>query len=124
MAWKRPSRGILNPGRWIVSFEAVCLAEDLEKPMRLLIPLLFVVAAVLLVEPQATLAEAHAYRWCSIENAGTGPGGRRTCAYDSFEQCVAARPGAGVLCIQNSLYGPQAPAPYYRRPSTRKHKNS
>ena len=92
--------------------------------MRLLILLLLIVAATVLAKPQATLAQgAFSYPWCSIENRGSGPGGRKTCAYDSWEQCVAARPGGGASCVQNSLYGPRAPGLYYRRPRTHRHKS-
>ncbi len=92
--------------------------------MRLPILLLFIVAAPLLAEPQVTLAQgAFSYPWCSIESRGGGPGGRKTCAYDSWEQCMATTAGAGGSCVQNSLYGPRAPALYYRRPTARKHKS-
>ncbi len=91
--------------------------------MRLLILLLLIAATTVLAKPQATLAQgAYSYPWCSIENRGSGPGGRKTCAYDSWEQCMAARPG-GVSCVQNSLYGPRAPGLYYRRPSARRHRS-
>ncbi len=91
--------------------------------MRLPILLLFIVAATALAKPQATLAQwAYRYPWCWIGNSGAGPGGRKTCAYDSWEQCVAARPGGGS-CIQNSLYGPRAPGQYYRRPSKHRHRS-
>jgi hypothetical protein len=92
--------------------------------MRLPILLLSVVTATLLAEPRATLAlDAYASPWCSVETGGTGPGGRKTCAYDSWEQCMARSPGIGGLCIQNSLYGARAPALYYRRSSAHKHKH-
>jgi|GraSoi_2013_40cm_1033754.scaffolds.fasta_scaffold18508_2 hypothetical protein len=94
-----------------------------EKPMRLLILLLLIAAATVLTKPLATPAQgAYSYPWCSIENTGGGPGGHKTCAYDSWEQCMAARPGS-TLCVQNSLYGPRAPGLYYRRPRARRHKS-
>jgi hypothetical protein len=94
-----------------------------EKPMRLLILLLLIAAATVLAKPLATPAQgAYSYPWCSIENTGGGPGGHKTCAYDSWEQCMAARPGS-TLCVQNSLYGPRAPGLYYRRPSSRRHRS-
>ena len=89
----------------------------------LAIVLLLIAAATVLARPQATLAQgASSYPWCSIENRGSGPGGRKTCAYDSWDQCMAARPG-GTVCVQNSLYGPRAPGLYYRRPRAHKHKS-
>ena len=94
-----------------------------EKPMRLLILLLLIAAATVLAKPLATPAHgAYSYPWCSIERTGGGPGGQKTCAYDSWDQCMAARPG-GAVCVQNSLYGPQAPGLYYRRPRAHKHRS-
>jgi hypothetical protein len=91
--------------------------------MRLLILLLLIAAATVLAEPLVRSAHgAYSSSWCSIENSGGGPGGRKTCAYDSWDQCMAARPG-GTVCIQNSLYGPRAPGLYYRRPRANKHKS-
>ena len=91
--------------------------------MRLLILLLLIAAATVLAKPQATLAQGrYSYPWCSIENSGGGPGGHKTCAYDSWEQCMATTPG-GALCVQNSLYGPRAPGLYYRRPRARRHRS-
>jgi Protein of unknown function (DUF3551) len=91
--------------------------------MRLVILLLLIAAATVLAKPLATPAQgASSYPWCSIENTGGGPGGHKTCAYESREQCMAARPG-GVLCVQNSLYGPRAPGLYYRRARARKHRS-
>jgi hypothetical protein len=94
-----------------------------EKPMRLIILLLLIAAATVLAEPLATPAQgAYSSAWCSIENTGGGPGGRKTCAYESWDQCMAARPGSAV-CVQNSLYGPRAPGLYYRRSRTHRHKS-
>ena len=92
--------------------------------MRLLILLLLIAAATVLAKPLATSAQGAAisYPWCSIENSGGGPGGQKRCAYDSWDQCMAARPG-GAVCVQNSLYGPRAPGLYYRRPRANKHKS-
>jgi hypothetical protein len=91
--------------------------------MRLPILLPLIAAATVFAQPLATPAQgAYSSPWCSIENTGGGPGGRKTCTYDSWEQCMAGRP-AGVVCVQNSLYGPRAPGLYYRRPRARKHKS-
>jgi hypothetical protein len=91
--------------------------------MRLQTLLLLIAAATVLAAPLATPARgASSYPWCSIENSGGGPGGRKTCAYESWDQCMAARPG-GAACVQNSLYGPHAPGLYYRRPRARSHKS-
>jgi hypothetical protein len=89
--------------------------------MRLPIVMLFIVAAALLAKPQGAQA-AHTLPWCSVENGGTGPGGRKTCAYESWDQCSAS--SIGAFCVQNSLYGPRAPGLYYRRTSARKHRSS
>jgi hypothetical protein len=94
-----------------------------ERPMRLLILLLMIAAAAGFAKPLVTSAQgAYSSPWCSIENSGGGPGGRKTCAYESWDQCMAARPG-GAVCVQNSLDGPRAPGLYYRRPRARKHKS-
>jgi len=91
--------------------------------MRLPIVLLLIAVATAMAKPQATLAQgAYSHPWCWIETSGSGPGGRKTCTYDSLEQCMAARPGGG-LCVQNSLSGARAPALYYRRPIARRHRS-
>ena len=86
------------------------------------LPILLLVAGVpLLAEPQATLAQA-GYPWCSIKSNSAGPGGRKVCAYESWDQCMATVQSTGGFCVQSSLSGPYAPGLYYRRPSARRHK--
>ena len=86
------------------------------------LPILLLVAGVpLLAEPQATLAQA-GFPWCSIKSSNAGPGGRKVCAYESWDQCMATVQSIGGFCVQSSLSGPHAPGLYYRRPSARRHK--
>jgi hypothetical protein len=60
------------------------------------LPILLLVAGVpLLAEPQATLAQA-GYPWCSIRSSGAGPGGRKVCVYESWDQCMAMVQSIGV----------------------------
>jgi Protein of unknown function (DUF3551) len=48
----------------------------------------------------------YSYPWCAMYNSGAGPGGARSCYYDSYEQCMTTLFGIGGLCVQSPYYHP------------------
>jgi Protein of unknown function (DUF3551) len=55
----------------------------------------------------ASIATAHAQNapWCLQSDAFDGD---RSCAYDTFQQCLADRNFLNGFCVQNSTYRPPA----------------
>jgi hypothetical protein len=80
--------------------------------MRMPIIALFVVAAAVLGETQASNAQSpYSYPWCAIYGGGDNSGGgAMSCYYTSWQQCMTTMSGIGGLCVQSPYYHPQ-PAP-------------
>jgi len=69
--------------------------------MRLTILSLAVVVAML-GETQGTLAQSsYSYPWCSVDPRFPG---RRSCYYNSREECLRTMSGIGGVCIQSPYY--------------------
>jgi hypothetical protein len=61
----------------------------------------FLLAVPLLLLTAADPAAAQNYPWCA---AGSFKDGARSCAYVSFEQCMATVRGSGSYCERNFAY--------------------
>ena len=67
---------------------------------------LFLVAAALLGETQASNAQsAYSYPWCAI--SGGKDAGSMTCYYTSWQQCMTTQ-GIGGNCIESPYYHAQS----------------
>lgn len=79
------------------------------------IGLALVAAAALAPRPAAA---AYYYPWCAVYQDRSGI---HSCAFATFEQCLATVSGVGGFCEQN----PNGPPPWaygeYRRPKPRRH---
>jgi len=92
--------------------------------LRTLIIAVFVIAAALLGETQASKAQsAYSYPWCGIRY--TQDGSSTSCYYTSWEQCMATLAGAaGGLCVESPYYHARAKEPVHRpsaKPRVRRH---
>jgi Protein of unknown function (DUF3551) len=73
---------------------------------RVQIIVLFLIAAALLGETQASNAQsAYSYPWCAI--SGGKDAGSLTCYYTSREQCMTTQ-GIGGNCIESPYYHAQS----------------
>jgi Protein of unknown function (DUF3551) len=77
----------------------------------------FLFAVPLLLLTAADPAAAQNYPWCA---AGSFKDGARSCAYVSFEQCMATVRGSGSYCERNFAYQQDA-ARQPRRKTPRQH---
>jgi hypothetical protein len=78
--------------------------------MRLTILSLFVIAAALVVEMQAALAQSpNSYPWCARQ-AGRDYD-TTSCYFTSNQQCMATISGGGGWCYQNPAYRASAAVP-------------
>jgi len=73
--------------------------------MRIGLSALGILLAVTAVAPRADAAPS--YRYC----AEYGYRGDMTCAYDTFEQCLATASGVGGSCRENPWWRPAPLAP-------------
>jgi hypothetical protein len=76
---------------------------------RMLIIVLFVVAAALLGETQSSNAQSpYSYPWCAVYfSGGNIAGGARSCYYASWKQCMATIFPIGGYCIESPYYHSQ-----------------
>jgi hypothetical protein len=75
---------------------------------------LLLTAAALAPRPAAA---AFNYPWCATYYDTSL--GLRSCAFATFEQCLATVSGVGGQCAQNPFYAPPPP-PYAERPRSKK----
>jgi hypothetical protein len=83
--------------------------------MRAIIFITLVPAVALVVAPRPVSA-AYNLPWCAQLYT---PWYVRSCAYETYEQCLATIRGVGGVCIGNPNYAP-APAPVSAPPPRRK----
>jgi hypothetical protein len=76
---------------------------------RMLIIVLFVVAAALVGATQSSNAQsAYSYPWCAVySSGGSVGGGARSCYYTSWKQCMATIFSIGGYCIESPYYHSQ-----------------
>jgi hypothetical protein len=80
---------------------------------RIPITALFIIAAALLGETQASSAQsAYSYPWCGSRYVNDGTS--ESCYYSSREQCMATMSGAGGLCFESPYYRARATEPVHR----------
>jgi hypothetical protein len=86
--------------------------------MHMPIVALFVIAAALLGETQASDAQsAYSYPWCAIyDGSSGGGGGAMSCYYASREQCRTTMYGIGGYCVESPFYRAQATEPPHHPP--------
>ena len=53
---------------------------------------------------------AYSYAWCAMYNNSAGPGGARSCYYDTYQQCMRTLSGIGGLCVESPYYHPASRA--------------
>jgi hypothetical protein len=95
---------------------------------RMLIIVLFVVAAALLGETQSSNAQsAYSYPWCAVYlSGGNIGGGARSCYYTSWKQCMATIFAIGGYCIESPYYHAPTQLPHHAnaKPHHRRHDSS
>jgi uncharacterized protein DUF3551 len=83
--------------------------------MRLPILTLFLIAASLFGETQATSAQsAYSYPWCAVYQMKDS-GGTKSCYYTSYQQCMLTYSDHSAYCVRSPYYlGPVAATPAAR----------
>jgi hypothetical protein len=71
-----------------------------------------VVVTVSASAPRPARAEI-LYPWCYHE---VSEAGYVSCAYSTFDQCMASRHGSSGFCVRNALYDPNATRKPARKP--------
>jgi len=90
--------------------------------MRVPVIVLFVIAAALLGETRAGIAQSpYSYPWCAITSGGDNSGGgAMSCYYTSWQQCMTTLSGIGGNCVESPyFYGQPTPRPL--RSATKPH---
>ena len=90
-------------------------------PMPLLLAGLGAILLGSLTPAASQVRSPYSYPWCAMYNNSAGPGGARSCYYDSYQQCMRTLSGIGGLCVESPYFhGPSGPAPR-AMPTRRRH---